>query len=246
MDRKVGGMSILSRIHGVFFVLWVIVSVTLYGSACMVLGVISKKIARKVATLWNIHLLKIAGIKLVVSGLEKIDTKKRYVYFANHQSALDIPVIASTMKTFVCFMAKKELFAIPIFGWGMRSVGHVWVDRSNARKARESISRAVVHLKKEHISLVLFPEGTRSEDGKIKEFKQASFTLAVEAGVEVVPLVLHDTRLCLPKGRAMATPGTIHLEICDPITVTPQMTKGDICTIVYNTICKAAERGPVK
>jgi 1-acyl-sn-glycerol-3-phosphate acyltransferase len=152
-----------------------------------------------------------------VKGLDKLKRDARYVFFANHQSALDIPILFSGLSRQLCFIAKKELFLIPFFGWGMAAVGHVRIDRSNARKARDSLSRGVEHLKRHNLSLMLFPEGTRSVDGTLGKFKQGSFALALNAGVAVVPVVIKKANERLPKKSLLVKPGEVCLEIGDPI-----------------------------
>src|SRR5512133_411027 len=215
----------------------ILISTICFGVVCLLTGIFSLKAARYVALTWNFNLLWIAGIKLKVSGLEKLQKNKRYVFIANHQSGLDIPVLYAGLNRLISFIAKKELFYIPIFGWGMVVVGHIWIDRSNARKARDSIMRAVKHLQKAQVSLILFPEGTRSADGSIGEFKKGSFSLALQAGVEVVPVAIHDTMKSLPKNSLLITPGTIHVDVCDPIDVSADETKSDMSVKIRNIIC---------
>lgn len=245
MARKDGSVSAIAIVHSTLIIIWTIVSTIIYGLSCLSVCLFSSDLTLKIGRIWNIHLLAIAGIKVKVRGAEKLDPNKRYVFFANHQSALDIPVMYAGMKNAISFIAKKELFFIPIFGWGMAAMGHIWIDRSNARKARDSILKAIKHLHKANVSLVLFPEGTRSVDGTIGEFKTGSFTLALQAGVQAVPVVLHDTRLCLPKNAMMMRPGTIHVDIGDPIDIDEStMSKNDLCIRIRNTICEIATAGP--
>lgn len=245
MARKNSRMSLIGTLHATFFVVWTIVSTIVYGTVCILSSLFSLHIARKIGQLWNVHLLAVGGVKLKLRGAEKLDKNKRYVFIVNHQSALDIPAIYAGMKHAVSFIAKKELFFIPIFGWAMAAIGHIKIDRSNARKARDSIIRAVKHLQKAHVSLVLFPEGTRSVDGSIGEFKTASFALALQAGVQVVPVVLHDTRLCLPKSAMVLRPGVIHIDICDPIDVREKETsKVELSNKIRNIISEVIAAGP--
>jgi 1-acyl-sn-glycerol-3-phosphate acyltransferase len=245
MDRKISSLSIFDKLYSIFLLLWVGIFTSFYASGCILMSPFSRTTARKIGRLWNQHLLVLSRIKLEIHGLERLDKNKRYVFIANHQSALDIPVLYAGMEVPLSFIAKKELFLIPFFGWGMAAVGHVWIDRSNARKARSSITQAVNHLRKEKVSLVLFPEGTRSADGVVGDFKQGSFTLALQAGVEVVPIVLHDTRLRLPKQSLMVCPGTIHVDVCEPITVDEKtMSKSDLCSMVRNRITEVIAVGP--
>lgn len=245
MARKNSSVSAIGMLHSILIFIWTVATAIIYGMICLLVSLFSSGLARKIGRIWNIHLLAIAGIKVRVRGAEKLDPNKRYVFFANHQSALDIPVMYAGMNNAISFIAKKELFFIPVFGWGMAAIGHIWIDRSNARKARSSIIRAIKHLHKASVSLVLFPEGTRSVDGTIGDFKTASFTLALQAGVQAVPVVLHDTRLCLPKSAMMVRPGTVHVDIGDPIDIDgATMSKNDLCMKIKNTICEIAAAGP--
>jgi 1-acyl-sn-glycerol-3-phosphate acyltransferase len=179
------------------------------------------------------------GVKVVVDGLEKLDPSKRYVFISNHQSALDIPVIIAGLKHYCEFHCQKRVIHDPLFGWGISALGHIRIDRSNPRKARSSLDKAVMRLKKLNTSLILFPEGTRSTDGQLGEFKQGSFALALMAGVQVVPLTIKDAMLRLPKKSWRINPGTIYLQIGDPIDVTPQTTKAEICQKAYDAIKKS-------
>ncbi len=245
MARKDGRVSAIAMVHSTLIIIWTIVSTIIYGLICLSVCLFSSDLTFKIGRFWSIHLLAIAGIKVKVRGAEKLDPNKRYVFFANHQSALDIPVMYAGMKNAISFIAKKELFFIPMFGWVMAAMGHIWIDRSNARKARDSILKAIKHLHKANVSLVLFPEGTRSVDGTIGEFKTGSFTLALQAGVQAVPVVLHDTRLCLPKNAMMMHPGIIHVDIGDTIDIDEStMSKNDLCIRIRNTICEIATAGP--
>jgi 1-acyl-sn-glycerol-3-phosphate acyltransferase len=244
MDRQKRSLSFLLRIRGVAVYGAILISTICFGIATLLVGIFSRKIARCIAQTWNHNLLWIAGIKLKVTGLEKLQKNKRYVFIANHQSGLDIPVLYAGLKRSISFIAKKELFYIPIFGWGMVVVGHIWIDRSNARKARDSILRAVKHLQKAQVSLILFPEGTRSVDGSVGDFKKGSFSLALQAGVEVVPVVIHDTMKCLPKNCLLITPGTIHVDVCDPIDISADETKADISVKIRTIICDGIAKGP--
>jgi 1-acyl-sn-glycerol-3-phosphate acyltransferase len=225
-----------------FLLLWFLVSVVAYSSACIVSGIFSRRFAQNIARAWCSHLLYLLGIRVKVSGDEKLLRGKCYVFFANHQSALDIPVLYSGLSYPVCFIAKKELFQIPFFGWGMAAVGHVSIDRSSPRKALESLARGVERLKKSHSSLILFPEGTRSVDGTLGEFKQGSFSLALDAGVTVVPVALRKTNELLPKKSLLIRPGEVYLDICDPI-VPVGMEKSDLAGRVREEIVKILKSG---
>ena len=223
-----------------FLLLWFLVSTVAYSSACIVTGIFSRKLAQNIARAWCRHLLYLLGVRVNVSGGEKLQRGSCYVFFANHQSALDIPVLYSGLSYPICFIAKKELFRIPFFGWGMAAVGHVSIDRSSPRKALESLARGIERLKKSNSSLILFPEGTRSMDGTLGEFKQGSFSLALDAGVTVVPVVLRKANERLPKKSLLIRPGEVYLDICDPI-VPAGMEKSELAGRVREEIAKIVE-----
>ena len=239
MDRQKCSLRFTDLIRVPIFLLWVISSTIVYSIICILMCLVASSVSRYIGRLWTIHLLRMGGVKVVVDGLEKLDPSKRYVFISNHQSALDIPVIIAGLNHYVSFIAKKELFIIPFFVWGISALVHIRIDRSNPRKARSSLDKAVMRLKKLNTSLILFPEGTRSTDGQLGEFKQGSFALALMAGVQVVPLTIKDAMLRLPKKSWRINPGTIYLQIGDPIDVTPQTTKAEICQKTYDAIKKS-------
>ncbi len=239
MVGKDGGVG--ETLRTVFIFLWVVLSVVVYGSLCSLTSLFGPRIPRMVSLLWNRHLLLVAGIRVEVRGLEKLSCSRRYIFVANHQSHIDIPVLTASLRHHLSFIAKKELFRIPFFGWGMYALGHIWIDRGNARKAHSSIRRAVERLKKNNVSLVLFPEGTRSETGEVGVFKQGSFSLVQQAGVEVVPVTIMNTCRLLPKHSKEIRSGTAILNVGDPITIDPSMTKAEISERVRSSIIEGID-----
>jgi 1-acyl-sn-glycerol-3-phosphate acyltransferase len=184
--------------------------------------------------------MALCGVRLQVTGREKLRSGERYLFFSNHQSALDIPVFYAALDRPLCFIAKKELFLIPFFGWGISVMGHVRIDRGSARKARLSLTRAVARLKRLHFSLILFPEGTRSVDGRLREFKQGSFALALEAGVWVVPVAIRKANERLRKKSLIVNCGPVLLDIGDPIDPAG-MNKGQLSALVRDKIAEIVE-----
>jgi 1-acyl-sn-glycerol-3-phosphate acyltransferase len=181
---------------------------------------ISRRLAHIMPRTWAGLWLWSGGVRIQTAGLEKLDLSKRYVFVSNHQSGLDIPVLYRALRDFrLSFMSKKELMMIPLFGWGMAMIGHIAVDRGNARKAHESISRAVNRMRRGRNSLVVFPEGTRSPDGLLRPFKTGVFNLALEMGVEMVPVALKNTCRVLPKSSWVYRPGQVTVMFGKPIPV---------------------------
>jgi 1-acyl-sn-glycerol-3-phosphate acyltransferase len=113
-------------------------------------------------------------------------------------------------------MAKKELFKIPIFGWSLYASGTIRIDRSNRERAIQSMNNALDRIKR-GVSVVVFPEGTRSEDGKIRDFKKGGFVLAIKGGITIVPISISGSRFILRKNSLRFHPGNIKIVISDPI-----------------------------
>jgi 1-acyl-sn-glycerol-3-phosphate acyltransferase len=162
--------------------------------------------------------LRAAGARVHVSGMEHLDRNRAYVFVANHQSNLDPPLMFAYLGHDVGAIAKKELLKVPLFKQGFPLVHVVPIDRSNRERAIESTRRGAKELRDGH-SLMAFPEGTRSVDGRVKEFKKGVFYMAVEGGAPIAPVVINDTRLVMRKGSKTCTPGDVYLEVLPPVNV---------------------------
>ncbi len=138
------------------------------------------------------------------------------IFACNHESALDIWVVFKVLPRSFRFVAKQELFRLPVFGAYMRLGGHIAVDRGNHARAVESLRRAGAAVRA-GTSLVVFPEGTRSKDGRILPFKKGPFVVALEAGVPVVPVAISGSGRVTPKDAIAVVPGTIRVAIGDPV-----------------------------
>ena len=161
--------------------------------------------------------LKLAGVHVRVEGLERLDPDRTYVFTPNHQSVIDIPLMVSYLGRNPAFLAKKELFKIPIFGWGITQMGVVAVDRRNSAAAIQSARKATDNLQTGK-SYVVYPEGTRSPDGRPLPFKKGAFLMAVDAGAPVVPVAISGSFRVMPKGKVRVFPGTILVTIHEPIS----------------------------
>ena len=245
MAQQIGGIAKgAGPARNLFAALWAAASTLVLGFCSLVTSPFSIGLARGIARFWSLQLLYMCGVKIQVTGLENVHKNERYVFIANHQSYFDIPVLYAGLFPNLSFIAKKELFMLPFFGWGMAAVGHIWIDRKNARKARKSITRAVTMLKRNHVSLVLFPEGTRSVTGNVGEFKRGSFTLALEAGVPVVPVTICGSRNVQPKFSLKIIPGTVKLIIGEPLRIAPDadLDKSQLSGMVREIIVKQLEQ----
>ena len=160
--------------------------------------------------------------RLNVSGLENIPPgKKPYVIVANHLSLIDILVLLSGLNRSFKFMAKKELFSVPFMGWHMALTGYIPVDRKSAQSSYAAMRKAMQWIRK-GVSVVFFPEGTRSRSGQIQPFKIGAFKVAQEAGVMILPVVLYGTRDALPKKSwIIRRASRFHLSVGKPVEVQP-------------------------
>jgi 1-acyl-sn-glycerol-3-phosphate acyltransferase len=226
-------------LHTLLVAFWTVLSALIYSIITGLTSIISQSLSRKIVRSWCIHILYIAGVRIKIYGADNIDKNKCYVFAANHQSNFDIPVLYASLGSDICFIAKKELFDIPFFGWAMKSIGCIKLDRKNARRARESLSTGIAQLKKNNSSLVIFPEGTRSISGKVGEFKRASFTLAIESGAEVIPVAIDGTIKVHKKSTFKVQSADVRVVIGAPIkTNDTNINKEDLAGIVRETVVK--------
>ena len=158
--------------------------------------------------------LWLGGVRMEVSGRERIPAGA-VVFMPNHQSNADPPAVFVQLPP-VLVLAKKEFFRVPILGWAMRRRGFIPVDRSNRERAIEAIRRAVDSLRTGN-SFLVYPEGTRSPDGRLQRFKKGVFMMAIEAGAPIVPVSISGATKIMPKGDLAVHPGRIRITFHDPI-----------------------------
>jgi 1-acyl-sn-glycerol-3-phosphate acyltransferase len=165
---------------------------------------------------WARGCLWLGGVRLRIEGIEHLPVQGPVVYMSNHQGNFDVPVLFAGLPVQFRWLAKAELFKIPIFGRAMRGVGYISIDRSNRKSAFESLERAARTIRN-GTSVLIFPEGTRSRDGHILPFKKGGFVLSVDSGVPIVPVIIRGTRDIIPKGRFMIRPAPVTMQILDPV-----------------------------
>lgn len=170
----------------------------------------------KVANIWSRILLLLCKTKVEVIGAENIPPGKARVFMANHQSDFDIFIALAYVPGQFRWIAKKELFAIPVFGRAMKSAGYIEIDRQNHEKALHSLDLAAARIR-EGKSVMTFPEGTRSRNGEIKTFKQGTFYLAIQSGAPIVPITIIGSGDIMPRRSLNIKPGKIKVIIDKPI-----------------------------
>ena len=168
------------------------------------------------ARLWSRLILATSGIRTRVEGIENVLRRETAIYCVNHQSAMDIPVLFVHLPVQFRFVAKRSLFSVPFMGWHLRRSGHIPVDRDRPRGTRKSLDEAAEKIRAGS-SVVLFPEGHRSRDGKMLPFRSGSFYLAIQSGVPVVPITLNGTRAVLKPDTYHVRAGLIEMIVHPPI-----------------------------
>jgi 1-acyl-sn-glycerol-3-phosphate acyltransferase len=174
---------------------------------------------------------RILGLKIEVEGLENVDRAKSYVYMANHVSFLDGPLLFYVIPQRVRVILKKSIFRIPVAGAAMRFAGFIPVDRKRMSGGKRSIDEAVQAMKEKGYSFLIFPEGTRSRDGKLHDLKRGGFFLAVAAQVPIIPITIEGTFELMPRGRICPRRGKIKV-IFHPPVVTAGKTVADIPSLI--------------
>jgi len=159
--------------------------------------------------------LWLAGVQLEVQGRDRIPPGRPVVFMANHQSNCDPPALLAVLPN-VLVLVKKEFFRVPIMGSAMRLVGFIRVDRKNREQALDAVERGVLALNAGK-SFLVYPEGTRSPDGRLQKLKKGVFVMAVKAGAPIVPISVSGSNKIMPKGKFVIRPGRVRITFHDSI-----------------------------
>ena len=171
-------------------------------------------IAHRCARLWSRCILVTTGVRVRARGQDRVSPEQSYVFVSNHQSIYDFPILITSLPFQLRIIAKASLGAFPVLGWHLLYTGHLLIDR--ARAGRGTLKRVSELMRRGH-SLIVFPEGTRSTDGKVLGFRRGLFRLAIESGLPVVPVAILGSRHVMPKGRLMTCPGQVELVVHAPM-----------------------------
>ena len=232
-------------IRTAFIILYVLPATAGFGIIAIIVSFFSRSgnPVHIIARIWSKSILFVSGIGVTVEGLANIDPSQSYVYMSNHRSNFDIPLLLGCLPIQFRWLAKAELFKIPIFGRAMCGAGYVKIDRSNRESAFKSIDQVAAKMRN-GVSVMIFPEGTRSEDGDVKPFKKGGFVMAVDTGAPIVPVILRGTRSIMAKVSWRINPGNVTLFIEKPIDTTgfTRDTKEDLIKAVRSVICEVFEK----
>jgi 1-acyl-sn-glycerol-3-phosphate acyltransferase len=232
----------VSKLRTLFIYLWAPPANLLWYIYTILMGTISLalwpfdpsgKLLHSCARLWSRMIAWTIGARLKVHGKERLAPEGCCVYVANHASLIDIPALFACLPHQFSIMAKKELFYVPFLGWHLRAAGHFPIDRSDSRRTAHSIRRVVAALR-EGRSLAVFPEGTRSPDGRVREFKPGAFKIALRARAAIVPVTIRGAHELLPKGSLAPRGGAVDVIIGEPID-TASYTEAQLPELIART-----------
>ncbi len=206
--------SIVLALYRPLFILFLGINTTILGTSIILISFIDPRgnMVHYVGKLWSRLNLIFTGARIRIHGLENMRKNKSYVVMSNHQSHYDVWALIGHLPLQLRWVIKKELRKVPVFGLGCERMGHIYIDRKNPEKSREELQ--VIRDKfSAGSSVVFFPEGSRSTDGKLKPFKKGGFVMALQGQVPILPVTVMGSRSILPKGSKQITPGTIDIYI---------------------------------
>ena len=197
-------------LHTIIFCFWCVIIAVFDGSGRLVhfYGAVP----------WAKVILWVCGVKVDVGGRDYIDGRVPRIYMSNHQSYFDIFILLGHLPANFKFILKEELMKIPLLGFAMKRARYIAIDRGDPRKALKSMNEAARKIRN-GASVLIFPEGTRSEDGRLQPFKRGGFRLALKSGCEIVPVGIIKSRDIVPKGSLNIKKGRIGMNIGKPIPV---------------------------
>jgi 1-acyl-sn-glycerol-3-phosphate acyltransferase len=205
--------------RSIWFYLVLVISTHILGAGAMLAAMITRQsnLAHLFGRAWGNVNLWAAGVKVEVCGMDQLDRSSSYVYAANHQSWFDIFTLLGKLPVQFRWLAKSELFDVYVLGRAMKAAGYIPIDRGKRRQAFESLNLAAQRIK-EGTSVVIFPEGTRSPDGVLQDFKKGGFVLALNSQRPIVPISISGAYLILPKrGDWKIHPGRVQMTVGRPI-----------------------------
>jgi len=168
---------------------------------------------------WARALLRLGGVRVVIENPEAIDPNAPQILAANHSSWFDVLALAGHLPGRYCFVAKKEVRKIPFLGYTIERCGHIYIDRSDHQKALASLQAARARLENSRPTVIMFPEGTRSETGELQRFKKGAFVLALQTGADIIPAAIAGSRDVMKKHSLLVHSGRIVVRLGEPIRV---------------------------
>jgi 1-acyl-sn-glycerol-3-phosphate acyltransferase len=211
----------------------------IWGVPAMLVAPFSGEAIVWIGRTWLSWIFRACGIRVEAEGLEHIDRTRSYVFMSNHQSVLDIGALVLTLPVSWRFVAKRELTWIPFFGWALGLSDQIVIDRSNRTGSVRSLARAAERIRG-GLNVIIFPEGTRSPTGEMREFKSGGFHLAIQAQVPVLPATVSGSFDLIPKRSLAIHSGTIKIRYGAPIPtrgMRPEQ-RNELKTLVRDAIAR--------
>lgn len=209
-------------VYSIFFCLW--------GLFLSLFDPTGTQVHRYCAVPWAKGILQVCGIKVKVKGKAGLNPSVPRIYMVNHQSFFDIFILLAHLPVNFKFILKQELMRIPLLGPAMKGARYIAIERDDPRKAVESMNQAAEKIK-DGASVLIFPEGTRSRDGRLQPFKKGGFSLAVKAGCDIVPVVIIGSARIASKGSLRIQKGWVKMHIGNPVLLSGS-TKRDVPRIM--------------
>ncbi|MEO8197581.1 MAG: lysophospholipid acyltransferase family protein [Thermoanaerobaculia bacterium] len=188
----------------------ILLSTTLFGTLAVTLSLISKHLGFYAGVFWARSLTWGTWVRVRVAGREHLQPNQSYVILSNHQGAYDVLALYGFLGREFRWVMKEELRKVPFLGWGCAAIGHIFVDRRNSARAIASLEAAKSHLVG-GVSVLLFPEGTRSDDGRLLPFKKGGFNIARQLDLPILPVSITGSNEILPKACFFPRPGTVRV-----------------------------------
>ena len=201
-----------------FYLISVIINTFLLGSLIIILSPLDRSgnFVHYIGKFWSRLNIYLGFCRVKVRGKEHLDPERAYIVMPNHQSFFDVLALIAYLPLQLRWVVKAEIRKTPLFGYALQRMGHIYVDRVRGDSIRRSIEKAA-HKVKGNTSVVFFPEGARSEDGRLLKFRKGGFILAQKSGCPILPITLNGSRFVLPKNTLDLMPGKIEIRIHRPI-----------------------------
>lgn len=222
-----------------------LISTVILGTVAIFLSLFdsSGNLPHLIARLWGKIQLATTGTTVKIQGVENIDPKKSYILVSNHQGNFDIFALLGYLPIQFRWIAKAELFRAPFMGWAMSRIGYIAIERESPKKAYRSMLQAAEKVKN-GVSVMIFPEGTRSLDGNLQPFKKGLFLIALKSQAPILPITICGTGKIMQKGDWRIYPGNVQIIIDPPVETAgiPTEKEGELSAHVRNILMKNLSR----
>jgi len=211
----------LSKLRAYFIIDPLVIGITVFMGTLSFLVSFVDKDGRKqheMSRFWARIMMMVCGVRLETRGLEKVDRAKNYVFVGNHLSFMDTPVVLANIPQQFLFLVNIRFVQMPFLGWHLQRTGHFGVDSTDMRASLKVMTEAAKKIEERKLSVLLFPEGTRSKDGALKEFKEGAAYIAIKSGATVMPFALRGTREIIGVGSLVVRPGKVEFLVGEPIS----------------------------